>query len=310
MKGFPVFVVLFVSTLLMHHSVDAWGKEGHEIVASIAQNSLSQDTWNAIQGFLNGAALADIAPLPDDYDHSSQGRWSSPCHFVNLPRGSTSFQWGDCPLFCVVEAINNYTQLFSAQKSNPTPCNYDQEDGVEPCPLEFLVHFLGDVHQPLHISYADDEGGNKVQASFFGEETNLHTVWDTKIITKWQPFHDMSQAVSDLETMMSNNPDTVKQILQATDPIAWANESLAFTLANVYNFTTDDNGVAQIGEDYYDINLPVIQWRLISAGVRLGQLITTAMSSPVEYNKVPIVDTLPPVSRSGHRKRFSANKTF
>lgn len=285
-------LVLVVCAHLMWVSVEAFGKEGHEIVATIAQDSLSSDVWQSLQVMLNGANLTAIAPLPDDFDHSGPGRWSSPCHYVNLPRGDTGFSWDDCPGYCVVEAINNYTQLLAQQKSSPMVCNYDQKDGVEPCPLEFLVHFLGDIHQPLHISYADDEGGNKVQASFFGTETNLHTVWDTKIITKWQPFKSMEDGVAELEQMMSDNPDTVKQILSSTDPVAWANESLAFTINNAYNYTTDDDGVAIIDEDYYSINLEVIKWRLIAAGVRLGQLITTAMTSNTQ-NEAPVIESLP-----------------
>jgi len=279
MTGFTSFVVLIVCACLMCDSAEAWGKEGHEIIAQIAHDSLSQKTLDALNGFLNGSNLTSMAPLPDNYDHTQQGKWSSPCHFVNVPRGSTAFEWSDCTLFCVVEAINNYTVLLNSQKTNPIPCNYDQSEGVEPCPLEFLVHYLGDVHQPLHISYADDEGGNKVLASFFGTETNLHAVWDTKIIQKWQPFDDMFQGIAELESLMSNNQQTVQQLLKVTDPVAWANESLAFTLTNAYNFTTDDNGVAQLGDEYYNTNLRVIQWRLIAAGARLGQLLTNVLSS-------------------------------
>lgn len=307
MKTISTFVVLIVCAHLMCDSVEAWGKEGHEIVASIAQDSLSSDVFETLKAFLDGSNLADIAPLPDDYDHSDRGKWSSPCHYVNLPRGDTGFKWGDCPLFCVVEAINNYTELLREQKSNPIACNYNQKNGVEPCPLEFLVHFVGDIHQPLHISYADDEGGNKVQAEFFGSETNLHAVWDTKIIQKWQPFNNMRQAIDDLEKMISENPTTVKQILSTTDPVAWANESLAFTIANAYNYSTNSHGVAQIDEDYYQNNLEVIKWRLIAAGLRLGQLLTNTLTMDPETP--PVIESLPRIFQTAQRQKHFAIKT-
>ena len=75
------------------------------------------------------------------------------------------------------------TAILSGQASNPFQCDYTL--GVEPCALEFLTHFVGDIHQPLHVSYADDRGGNSVEVHFFNEKTNLHECWDTKIIEKW-----------------------------------------------------------------------------------------------------------------------------
>lgn len=99
-----------------------------------------------------------------------------------MPRGSTHFSDAnaDCPnQFCVVGAIKNYTT--QAQKLPPNLWPYYGE-GSLPSAITFLVHFIGDVHQPLHVGWKDDLGGNKVKCTFFGKDTNLHSVWDSGMI--------------------------------------------------------------------------------------------------------------------------------
>jgi len=94
-------------------------------------------------------------------------------HYVNVARGSTKFNMAGCGQSCVILAIRNYTSMFisvcffililsfffqkgllTEQRYNLEQCQYGK--GIEPCPLIFLTHFMGDIHQPLHVSYDDD----------------------------------------------------------------------------------------------------------------------------------------------------------
>lgn len=257
---------------------NGWGEEGHMIVAQIASNFVTPTASNILNTFLDGGSytLPSIAPLPDDYDHTPEGKWSADCHYCNLPNGATSFNMGDCGTCCVVGAIQNYTTILSSEEGSPFACNFDQSDGIEPCALEFLVHFVGDVHQPLHVGYASDRGGNEVTVDFYGVKTNLHTVWDTKIIEKWTS--DFNNGSDILLALIASNPSTVKQYLSQMDPIEWANESFDFVRSTCYNYTENSSGVPQLDEDYYDHNLPIIQWRLAAAGVRLGALLNSILT--------------------------------
>jgi len=272
--------VLFVITLIVAISTSAycWGEEGHKIVAEIATNLLTSTASNQVNVFCDNGqySLPDIAPMPDDYDHTSQGEWSASCHFCNLPNDATQFIMQYCGSCCVVEAVQNYTAILTSEDANPFGCTFDAADGVEPCALTFLVHFVGDVHQPLHVSYASDRGGNDVQVDFFGESANLHAVWDTKIIERWD--NDYEDAADQLMTIINNNPNTVQQYLNQMDPMAWANESFDFVRSTCYNYTVDQSGTPQLDEDYYNRNLPIIQWRLIAAGVRLGNLLNKVLT--------------------------------
>jgi hypothetical protein len=280
-------VVVFIAVCLFAvKNVSGWGQEGHKIVAQIAADRLSSGASNIASQFLGGdETLADIAPLPDDYDHSPQGRWSGPCHYCNLPRDATSFIMAYCPDLCVVKSIKNYSLILSQEAPNPFQCDYTT--GVEPCAMEFLVHYVGDIHQPLHVSYGDDEGGNDVKVKFYGTSTNLHKVWDENMIQKWTD--DYTSAVSELEDYISNNPDQINQYLAITDPILWANESFTYVLDTVYNFSdstsTKKRAEPNLGDVYYDRNLPIVKQRLIAGGVRLGQLLNNLFSGDLTVIK-------------------------
>jgi len=269
--------------------INAWGEEGHKIIAQIAWDRLTNNAQNIADEFLGSDSLPDVAPLPDDYDHTDQGKWSEPCHFCNLPKDATNFTMDYCPGFCVVKSIQNYTNILTNEQSSPFQCDYDL--GVEPCALEFIVHYVGDVHQPLHVSYAYDRGGNDVKVSFYGEDTNLHAVWDDKIIQRWNS--DYSSATTELEDMIENEPALVQQYLSRMNPITWADESFAYVLSTCYNFTDSDLGLfdadglsedflpkqdPQLGDAYYNRNLPIVKQRLIAGGVRLAALLDTIMN--------------------------------
>jgi len=255
------FLVLFTFVI----GIFCWGQEGHEAVAQIAWNLCSDTTQNALSTFLGSKTLESIAPLPDDYAHTAQGTWSDEMHYNNLPKGSTHFSMSGCPNLCVVKAISNYSQILQSEASNPFACDYTLGD--EPCALEFLTHFCGDIHQPLHVSFAYDRGGNSVQVMFFTTKTNLHDCWDTRMIQKWTK--DVDTVVTELQQIMSQNSSMVEYYASNMDVETMASESFYYVLTTVYNYTMQ-NGLPYIGQDYYDANLPIIKSRLIGGGVRLA----------------------------------------
>jgi len=287
-KVLVICIVVFVGLAA------GWGMEGHEAVAQVASLRLTSAAQSWVQHYLAGKTLEQIAPFPDDYDHTPQGRWSAPLHYCNLPRDATTYSNRYCPIppGCVVAAITNYTKNLRNEGRAGPVCDYTRGD--EPCPLEFLVHFVGDIHQPLHVGYGDDAGGNKVKVRFYNQSTNLHHVWDTSIIQKYQS--STSGLVDALQTIIRNNPSKVQQYISVTDPVAWANESFQLVRNDVYiysnpahfNQTADPN----LGAWYYTHNLPVVQQRLVAAAVRLAQLLNTAFLENVTLKsgfKKPLV---------------------
>jgi len=231
------FLVLSILVISQVSFVCGWGATGHMIIGQLAWNMLSDDTQNILQKFIGTNAsitLASIAPLPDDYRYTPQGNWSEPCHFCDLPKNATNFTMQYCPKFCVVKSIGNYTKRLKEDLSNPFQCDYTL--GVEPCALEFLTHFVGDVHQPLHVSYTYDKGGNDVAVDFFGTQTNLHHVWDTSMIDWWMYQGNWTDLVQNLTDIIQNEPNMIKKYLAQMDPLRWADESFQYVLNDVYNY--------------------------------------------------------------------------
>jgi hypothetical protein len=266
----------------------AWGPEGHYIVGALAQTMLKPQTQTALLDLLRNYSLSDVADDPDDYAHEhgpqDKGGWSEHLHFTNLPKDATNFTYPLCtasadgvtPLSCVIGSINNFTAQLKQQGPTAAWCKSHLNDRViQPCPLIFVTHFVGDAHQPLHIAYFYDRGGNEVDVEFFGEKSNLHKVWDSDIISHWLNGRDWPAMIPFLQTYIENNQLPHSTIL---DPAIWADESFNITRFYCYNFTTE-HGIAQLGQDYYDMAFPFIQERLAVAGIRLAGVLNSIFAS-------------------------------
>jgi hypothetical protein len=124
-----------------------------------------------------------------------------------MPTGSTEFVLNQvtCPKsICVVAGINKATSFLKS--NSPSYWPYHVKNSA-PSPITFLIHFIGDCHQPLHIGYASDEGGNTINVSWFGKKTNLHSVWDSDFFYK--NGQDVDQLTDSLMDWISSNPGTV-----------------------------------------------------------------------------------------------------
>jgi len=274
-SGLVYSYVLLVSLVYNPPLTYAWGEIGHKIIGTLAEKLLTEEASNKIAGCLGTYSLADISPWPDNFDHSTEGHWSASCHYVNLPKEATSFSWDYCKDMCVIRSIANYTEILQHEQRTRLPrCKF--EKGIEPCSVEFLAHYIGDVHQPLHVGYAYDHGGTELSILFFGDKTNLHEVWDSLIIEKWDK--NYKSAASFLEKRMRNASEIVRRSSEM-DPVEWANESIDLLINSVYNFTTSETGVGRIEEEYYRRNLPLVWNRLIAAGVRVANLFNTIFKS-------------------------------
>eukprot|EP00656_Telonema_subtile_P021050 TRINITY_DN2209_c0_g1_i1.p1 TRINITY_DN2209_c0_g1~~TRINITY_DN2209_c0_g1_i1.p1 ORF type:complete len:296 (+),score=62.78 TRINITY_DN2209_c0_g1_i1:101-988(+) len=169
----------------------AWGTDGHQIIADVAAALLSPAALNTSQKVAQGS-LASIANWADQVHHENTWAWSAPLHFLNVnsdcPVGSTceyvrsrdcrDHRSPDFP-FCVPAAVQNFTKQI-----HPAQSALQSEYAVR-----FLVHFMGDLHQPLHCALASDRGGNTIKVTFDvpgqGSSWDLHQVWDFGIIVRY-----------------------------------------------------------------------------------------------------------------------------
>lgn len=150
----------------------AWGSLGHETIAWTAQSLISDTTASYVQEALESTAsdyMANISTWADSYRDTSAGRWSAPLHFIDAndsPPGECDIEFNrDCGASgCVVSAIVNYTQIVLDEGS----AKDERRDA-----MRFIIHFLGDIHQPLHVEGLD-RGGNDISVTFGRAHTNLH----------------------------------------------------------------------------------------------------------------------------------------
>ena len=153
----------------------SWGKTGHRVVGQIAENHLSPKAAAAVRDLLGPDSLAEIANWADEIRSDPSWKRADPWHYVNIPDGETYEAMTKNPAGDIIVAMKR----FEATLRNPAA---PKEERIQA--LKFLVHMIGDIHQPLHAGKRDDLGGNRVSVHWFRsvEATNLHTVWDDLII--------------------------------------------------------------------------------------------------------------------------------
>jgi predicted ester cyclase len=253
----------------------AWGKQGHQIVATIAGRGLSPKVAAQVLDLLDGKTLADVAPLPDEW-RSSQPETAG-WHFANIPVSDTAYdETRDCPVQsgevgnnCVVAAIEHFKTVLA----DGTQSKSDRGRA-----LTFLVHFLGDSHQPLHCADNNDRGGNEVSVTWFGSAdldgypANLHAVWDEGIIEK------RGLSVDDYATKLLKMPKPANVTKGTTAD--WVNES--YNLAKKYAYKLPAGTPPALGQKYYDANLAVVNRQLLRGGLRLRYILETALDVNVK----------------------------
>jgi nuclease S1 len=249
----------------------AWGPEGHSIVAEIAQRRLTPETAAKVREILGeNASLASISSWADDYRALQPD--SADWHFVDIPLAADDYQEGrDCALTpqgdCVIHELARNLHDLTDPASSPA----QRRDA-----LKFVVHFVGDVHQPLH-TVGELRGYNDLAVCYFSSPakndcapTNLHIVWDVGLIRSI--FWDWGAYVDYLETdwlAAHNDP-----ALAAGTPIDWAleahKEARDVAVAGV---TMNEH----LGADYLAAVRPTLDRQLAVAGLRLARTLNETL---------------------------------
>lgn len=254
----------------------AWGAKGHSVVAEIAERGLSPNAAAAIRGLNFGAPLREIASLPDGWRaEESDGLRKTDTgalHYANTPNEIAHFDRDrDCKGGqCVVAAVEKYAAILKDKT---------QSRDVRREALIYLVHFMGDLHQPMHAAGGRirnettgemelDRGGNSVKIRFMGVETNLHSAWDSMLID-WGPGTVDAYVEHLLTFEMRGRP--VEELQRGT-PVDWFNESHYAAVHNAY-----DIGNGTLGSEYAQKNIGVVYERLLRGGLRLRRVLEEAL---------------------------------
>ncbi len=245
-------------------SIPRWGGDGHKIIAEIALAHLSPAVANETRRLLGGQNIPDIASWADQI--RSQQPATGPWHYVDIEIGDTSYVASrDCKDdACVVAAVNKEMAILS---------DHSRPDSARATALKFVVHFIGDLHQPLHAGERKDQGGNAVKVTFQGKATNLHSLWDSGLLLSYGQTDD--QIVSQLNADIDRRTDI--KALGGGSVVSWVMQSHDISRDVVYHNLPAS---LEITPAYAEAARPVIYEQLLRGGVRLAAALERALGTP------------------------------
>lgn len=251
-------IVLFVALFFTVNTADAWGLLGHRIVGEIADKHLTSKARKNIQRILGNESVAMCSNWADfiksNPDFDSLGK----SHYINFNSGLSYKQFvHSLDNNREQNAYNSIVYIKNALK------NESLNDSLKKAYLKLLIHFVGDIHQPLHTGRPGDQGGNKIRVFWFGDNINLHHLWDERLIEY--------QQLSYTEYVAWINHPTTRQLnLWMQQPIAdWLYESYLLA-TKIYEATPEGSKLKyRYNYDFVeDMNL-----QLLKGGVRLAGIL-------------------------------------
>lgn len=277
--GVPVWRVVVWGALLLGALVSpayAWGPKAHELVAAIAENELTPRAKAEIAELLDhepdaaARSLMGIANWADAVRPSR--RETGPWHYVNVPLSADTYDaQRDCPAGnCVVAKVEEFARRLG-DRTLLRPVRAEA--------LKYLIHFVGDIHQPLHCADNEDRGGNEVKVILRGRTKKLHQVWDSGIIDAAVGDHD------DYATRLVNRitPPAREEWLRRSTPVQWVNECFEIAKRKVYQplglvgLPGAHPEPILLGTAYPDEMLPVVETQLMRAGTRLAFVLNSVL---------------------------------
>lgn len=239
-----------------------WGQKGHDTVVFIAENHLTEATKQAVDSLLDGKSMVYFANWLDNASHTPEYAYSKTWHYKNIDADQS---FGTAPLLetgDIVRAIDEQIEILQ----NPLKGKDEKQ-----LSLKMLIHFLGDIHQPMHLGHASDLGGNRHHVKYFGRDTNLHSVWDSSLpesahkwsYTEWQ--QQLDRLFEEDQMTLIYNGNSSK----------WAEETFEIC-KKVYETTPEGTNISY---DYIAEWTPVIEMQFLKGGLRLADLLNVIFDS-------------------------------
>jgi hypothetical protein len=258
LAGFFLRTVFVFSFTLIVYNAFSWGLLGHRIIGGIAQQHLSKKAKKELQKLIGKETLAWWSNWPDFIKSDSTWNHASPWHYVDLPGhiAKDSFIAGLKKL----PGKNLYTQIPAMM----------QEISDESLPVEkrrvalyFLIHLVGDLHQPLHVGRDEDAGGNKIVVYWFDKKTNLHSLWDSMLL-EFQQY-----SYTEYSSLLNIRSEEQVKAWQTGSLEDWFYESHVLSDA-IYDATPNES---KLSYRYNYQFQKMMEEQLVKGGVRLATLL-------------------------------------
>lgn len=255
-------LLLFSLIVLNAIPANAWGPAGHRIVAGIAQRHLTPHARQKIAQILGQhVTLASVANFADAIRNSQPA--TKPYHYVDIPKDETNYD--PSQRYCTDQQNHHNCALAVLERFKQDVVNPHKTPAQRQFALKFIIHLVGDMHQPLHCSDNNDGGGNALHVRFFNQSTDLHHLWDSDLITRTGL--SVSAYVNFLDSGLSDQE--IDSVQQGTT-IQWALESHTLARTNAYDSVVSH---ANLGQAYFATNKPVVDTQLRRGGLRLAKVL-------------------------------------
>lgn len=249
-----IFIILLSLNISVQASIPNWGATGHRTVGEIADNYLSRKTKKAIARLLDCHTLAFYSTFADDIKSDKAYNKYYTWHYVNFEFGekydpAKADEKGD-----LIQGIETCIKILK----DPLASEEDKTFY-----LKMLIHFIGDLHQPLHVGRGEDKGGNDIKVKWFNESSNLHRIWDSDMIDSYKmSYLEMADNADKL------SKDQVKAI-QKGSFLDWTYESQALA-KTVYESAQDGDKLSyRYSYDYFN----TVRQQLQKGGIRLAKVL-------------------------------------
>ena len=248
-------IFLTVSMFCLSLVAFGWGQRGHDTVAFIAENHLTDATRAALDSLLDGKSPVYWANWLDNASHTPEYAYTKTWHYKNVDADRTYDDMPPNPAGDAILAIKSQIETLK------NPATNKAEAALA---LKILIHVVGDMHQPMHMGHATDLGGNRTKLKYFNRDKNLHSIWDTDLL---ESSHRWSY--TEWQQQLDRLDDAEEAIVVQGDVDDWGRETIAIT-RDVYNIFQPGLNVSYNQIAYW---APTIEQQLLRGGLRLAHLL-------------------------------------
>jgi len=253
----PKLIYAFIALFLFSFSANSslrWNATGHRTVGKIAESYLKSSTKRKINKLLKGQSLAFASTYADEIKSDKRYNDFYTWHYVNMPLNSNYEDSEKSPNGDLATGIAYCKKIIKDENSSEADKAFY---------LKMLIHFIGDLHQPMHVGLASDKGGNDFKLQWFYRDSNLHRVWDTEMINGYgMGYIELAENADIL------SKEQVKAIQEGT-VIDWVNDTHKLTQKVYASVNEGDNLRYRYSYDHFE----TVRSQLQIAGIRLAKVL-------------------------------------
>lgn len=250
-------IVAVVISALCVFNCFAWGQKGHDTVAFIAEQHLTDKAKHAVDSILAGKSMVYWSNWLDNASHTPEYAYTKTWHYKNIDAGVEFEAMPLNPDGDVVTGLKSQIEVLKSPESTIT-------ESV--LALKIVIHLVGDMHQPMHMGHKTDLGGNRWPVKYFRRDNNLHSIWDSSLVEsahKW--------SYTEWQSQIDRESEDVNQTLVKGSIEDWAKETHKIATA-IYDSTPQNH---EISYDYIAEWTPVIEMQFLKGGLRLAYILNS-----------------------------------